>query len=69
MSRSSYWSTGDCGAYRAILVEDFAKDPVKETKIHATTQRALASAIKKQRPNLAVETLLMSLDGKVETTV
>lgn len=57
----------DCGAYKVILGEDFAKDPAKETEIHAKTQHALSAAIKKQYPNLVVETLLMGLDGKVQT--
>ncbi|MBI3562858.1 MAG: hypothetical protein HY080_14190 [Gammaproteobacteria bacterium] len=57
----------DCGAYRVILGEDFAKDPVKEKNIHSEKLRALAELIKIQHPNLEVELLLMGLDGKVES--
>ena len=56
----------DCGAYKAILGEDFAKDPAREKKIHSEKLQELARLIKKQHPKLEVELLLMSLDGKVE---
>ena len=56
----------DCGAYKVMLGEDFAKDPAKETQVHSAELRQLAASIKKQHPKLAVETLLMSLDGEVE---
>ena len=57
----------DCGAYKVVLGEDFAKDRVKETEIHAAKLRELKKQILAKQPKLAVETLLMSLDGKVET--
>lgn len=57
----------DCGAYKVILGEDFAKNPAKERDAHAKKLTELASLIKKQHPRLEVERLLMSLDGKVET--
>jgi carbonic anhydrase len=56
----------DCGAYKVILGEDFAKDPVKETAIHATQLKRLGKLIQEKYPALAVELLLMALDGKVE---
>lgn len=56
----------DCGAYKVILGEDFAKDPPKETAIHATHLRRLSKMIQEKYPALKVELLLMALDGKVE---
>ena len=56
----------DCGAYKVILSEDIAKDPVKEREFHARTLKQLAGLIQKRQPQLAVELLLMSLDGSVE---
>lgn len=57
----------DCGAYRALLGEDFAKSPARETAIHAEKLRALRDAIREKHPDLEVEMLLMALDGSVET--
>ena len=57
----------DCGAYKVVLGEDFAKDPAKETAIHATQLRRLRTMIKEKYPALGVELLLMALDGKVQT--
>jgi carbonic anhydrase len=57
----------DCGAYKVILDEDFAKDPVKERKIHSEKLKELAQLINKQHPKVEVELLLMGLDGKVES--
>jgi carbonic anhydrase len=57
----------DCGAFRVFLGEDFAKDREKETAVHAEALRKLASLIHQKRPELAVELLVMDLDGKVET--
>ncbi len=56
----------DCGAYKVILGEDFAKDRAKETAIHAEQLRDLSKRVLAQYPSLQVELLLMSLDGKVE---
>jgi hypothetical protein len=56
----------DCGAYKVILGEDFAKDPAKETAIHTTQLRQLRKMIQGKYPTLAVELLLMALNGKVE---
>lgn len=57
----------DCGAYKVVLGEDFAKDPEKETTAHATQLKTLGGLIRKKYPKLEVELLLMALDGKVET--
>ena len=56
----------DCGAYKTILGEDFAKDPARETEVHAEYLARLAADIRALYPDLAVETLLMNLDGTVE---
>ncbi len=56
----------DCRAYKVILGEDFAKDPAKETAIHATQLKRLGKMIQEKYPALEVELLLMALDGKVE---
>lgn len=57
----------DCGAYKVILGEDFAKTPERETGVHTKVLRHLAKAIKEKQPKLEVEMLLMALDGKVES--
>lgn len=57
----------DCGAYKVILGEDFAKQLEKEKAIHSQKLKELAGLIKKQYPKLEIELLLMSLDGKVES--
>ena len=57
----------DCGAYKVILKADFAKDPMLEENVHAKYLRDLQQAIRKKYPKLEVETLLMSLDGTVQT--
>jgi hypothetical protein len=56
----------DCGAYKVILGQDFAKDPAKETAIQATQLKQLRKMIQAKYPTLAVELLLMALNGKVE---
>ena len=56
----------DCGAYKVILKEDFAKDPIKENAVHSEKLKELRSQIKTKYPKLKVELLLMDLDGKVE---
>jgi carbonic anhydrase len=57
----------DCGAYKAILGEDFAQDAAQETAIHTTQLQRLSKRITEKYPALEVELLLMALDGKVET--
>lgn len=57
----------DCGAYKAILNQDLATDPTKELEQHALRLKDLRGQILAKHPELEVEMLLMSLDGKVET--
>jgi carbonic anhydrase len=56
----------DCGAYKVILGQDFAKNASKETSIHTQKMRELAQEILKQYPKIEVELLLMNLEGKAE---
>ncbi|NMF87698.1 carbonic anhydrase [Aromatoleum petrolei] len=56
----------DCGAYKAILGEDLASEPVREAAVHRDHLDRLATAITDKHPGLQVETLLMALDGSVE---
>jgi len=56
----------DCGAYKVILGEDFAKDPAKEKKVHNEKLHELARQVNKHYPKLEVELLLIDLDGTVE---
>jgi carbonic anhydrase len=56
----------DCGAYKVILGEDFAKDARRETNTHAAQLQKLAGEIARKHPKLEVETLLMALNGTVE---
>ena len=56
----------DCGAYKVLLGEDFAKDPAKETKVHTSKLHELKKQINDKHPKLEVELLLMDLGGKVE---
>ncbi len=57
----------DCGAYKALLGEDFAANPERETEIHAEHMEKLRAAVGEKYPALRTELLLMSLDGSVET--
>ncbi len=57
----------DCGAYKVILGKDLAGDPREEFAVHAAQMRSLKADIAARHPKLAVELLLMGLDGKVET--
>lgn len=56
----------DCGAYKVILGAEHAKDPRVERDTHAAQLKKLKGMINEKYPMLTVETLLMSLDGKVE---
>lgn len=58
----------DCGAYKVILGPEHAKDPKIETETHAAQLKKLKGLITGKYPKLKVETLLMALDGKVETS-
>ena len=57
----------DCGAYKAILGKDLAANPKEEFEVHAAQMRSLRADISKKHPELAVQLLLMGLDGKAET--
>jgi len=57
----------DCGAYKVILEEDLAKDPERETEVHAEQLEALKKKIEEKYPDLHVELLLMNLEGEVES--
>lgn len=56
----------DCGAYKALLGVDYAKDAQKETAEHAAKLTKLKRMIVKKYPKIEVETLLMNLNGEVE---
>lgn len=53
----------DCGAYRVVFERNFTGD--EEMAVHREQLTALKTAIKAKYPDLAVETLIMDLDGKV----
>ena len=57
----------DCGAYKAILGPEYAKDPRVEKDPHAAQLKDLRGMINEKYPKLEVETLLMALGGKAET--
>ncbi len=57
----------DCDIYKIILKADFARDPALEMRIHGKYLRDLAKEIRKRYPKLQTETLIMNLDGTVET--
>ena len=54
----------ECGSYRVIFGTNLAGD--EEKAQHARELGRLAGEIRKVHPALAVETLLMALDGSVE---
>jgi len=56
----------DCGAYKAIFAEDFAREPKKELEVHAAQLKKLRELIKQKYEKLEVELLLMNLAGGVE---
>lgn len=53
----------DCGAYRVVFERNF--EGADELAVHREQLTMLKAAIKAKYPDLAVETLLMDLDGKV----
>ena len=57
----------DCGAYKVILGAEHTKDPEVEKNTHAVQLKKLTGLINEKYPKLKVETLLMALDGNVET--
>ena len=54
----------DCGAYRIVLDKNLTGD--EEKAAHAERMNTLATTITQKYPDLAVELLLMDLDGAVE---
>ena len=57
----------DCGAYKVILGPEHAQEAKLELDTHATQLRKLKGIVQEKHPPLKVETLLMDLQGKVET--
>ena len=57
----------DCGAYKVILGAAHAKTPETERAAHARQLATLKTRIHQHAPALQVETLLMGMDGSVET--
>lgn len=57
----------DCGAYRVVFGRDFKDD--EEMDIHRQQLNTIKAAIKTRHPDLAVELLIMDLDGKVAPLV
>lgn len=57
----------DCGAYKMLKGEHCCDDKATETHVHAVQFEAVRKLIKKEFPSLKVETLMMGLDGQVET--
>lgn len=53
----------DCGAYRVVFERDFKGE--EELEIHRKQLNTLKAAINARHPDLAVELLIMDLDGKV----
>ena len=57
----------DCGFYKDIHGKDLAADPKEEFAVHAAQMRRVRGEIARRHKALAVELLLIGLDGKVET--
>ncbi len=57
----------DCGAYKVFLGPEAVKDKATETASHVAKLKALGGQISAKYPSLAVELLIMDLEGKVET--
>lgn len=56
----------DCGACKSFVDKDCARDRDEELAIHMALMESLADEIRTREPELAVELLLMDLDGSVE---
>jgi hypothetical protein len=57
----------DCGAYKMLEGENCCDTKAKETHAHAVQFEAVRKLLKEKFPHLKVETLIMGLDGQVET--
>ncbi len=55
----------DCGAYKVILGPEHAEDAEIEKETHARFLNQLGKQIQERFPSLAIELLLMNLDGTV----
>lgn len=55
----------DCGACKAFVGKDCAKDRDRELALHLNAMKALSTEIRKRAPEMAVELLFMELDGSV----
>lgn len=57
----------DCGAYKKLKGKACCDDRAKETYAHAEQFHAVREMLQEDFPDLQVETLIMGLDGQVET--
>jgi hypothetical protein len=57
----------DCGAYKMLKGEHCCDNRAAETHVHAVQFEAVRKLLKEKFPHLKVETLIMGLDGQVET--
>ncbi|MCE3230980.1 MAG: hypothetical protein K0R52_908 [Alphaproteobacteria bacterium] len=57
----------DCGAYKMLTNEDYAGSREKETIAHSQQFHHIRTMMKEKFPDMHVETLIMGLDGEVET--
>lgn len=56
-----------CGFYEALKGPHCCDDKAEETHVHAIQFEAVRKIMKEKFPQIEVETLLMGLDGQVET--
>ena len=56
-----------CGAYKILKGESCCDDKAVETNVHAEQFKAVRAMMKEKFPDIKVETLIMGLDGQVET--
>jgi len=57
----------DCGAAKIAYGKEKLTTPADETEIHRAAMAEFRRQMSEKQPKLAVETYLMSLDGKMET--
>ncbi len=57
----------NCGAYKKLKGEACCDERAKETQAHAEQFQAVRALLQDKFPTLQVETLIMGLDGQVET--
>jgi hypothetical protein len=56
-----------CGAYKILKGESCCDEKAVETNVHAEQFKAVRDMMKERFPDIKVETLIMGLDGQVET--